>query len=332
MIGWKKVRWTIGAISLGLWLVGCQGGLMTPLEESSVTLMSTPLPLATPQPTEMLSLQPESTITPIAISSPAGTTPTPPCEMATAGTPLDVTVPDDTAFPPGQRFIKTWRLVNNGSCAWDETYAVVWVSGAELSLWRSQPLMGRVLPGSSVDISVEMMAPMEQGRYTSYWMLRSPSGRLFGLGPSGNAPFWVRIQVLAINTPTYLPSPTPSPTIPALIEGRVRLQVNQGLDLDDGIVVGESSAADLWFEHTDAIWRLTAARGLRWGWLPEADSPSAERCLELAVNDQPIKVEDAGNRLICLHSPAGLPGYLRVIFLDQERGQVEVNFLIWPEP
>src|SRR5215207_3309525 len=31
---------------------------------------------------------------------------------------VDVNVPDDTSMSPGQDFIKTWRVKNNGSCPW----------------------------------------------------------------------------------------------------------------------------------------------------------------------------------------------------------------------
>ena len=30
----------------------------------------------------------------------------------------DVTIPDNTVIPPGTSFVKTWKLRNDGNCAW----------------------------------------------------------------------------------------------------------------------------------------------------------------------------------------------------------------------
>ncbi|HPK27164.1 MAG TPA: NBR1-Ig-like domain-containing protein, partial [Anaerolineaceae bacterium] len=78
-------------------------------------------------------------------------------------------------------------------------------------------------PGQSIDVSVEFIAPFESGTYQSNWMLQSQAGELFGLGPNGDAPFWVRIQVVGLETPTQTPTstlsgsetatPTPTPTL-----------------------------------------------------------------------------------------------------------------------
>src|SRR5829696_4221145 len=37
----------------------------------------------------------------------------------------DVTIPDDTALKPGDDFDKTWRIQNNGTCAWDDGFQLV---------------------------------------------------------------------------------------------------------------------------------------------------------------------------------------------------------------
>jgi hypothetical protein len=144
-----------------------------------------------------------------------------------AGIPFDVTIPDDTVMQPGQSFTKTWRLVNNGTCKWTRLYAVVFFSGNPMGAQQTQYLNAEVLPGQSIDVSVEFIAPFESGTYQSNWMLQSQAGELFGLGPNGDAPFWVRIQVVGPETPTQTPTstlsgsetatltltPTPTPTI-----------------------------------------------------------------------------------------------------------------------
>jgi len=113
---------------------------------------------------------------------------------------------------PGQSFTKTWRLVNNGTCKWTRLYAVVFFSGNSMSAHQSNYLNAEVLPGQSIDVSVEFIAPSEPGTYQSNWMLQSQNGDLFGLGPNGDAPFWVRIQVVEVASPTFTQTPTPTST------------------------------------------------------------------------------------------------------------------------
>ena len=48
----------------------------------------------------------------------------------------DVTLPDGTVVPPGAGFVKTWRLRYTGTCVWDSSYALVFVSGEALGLSR----------------------------------------------------------------------------------------------------------------------------------------------------------------------------------------------------
>ena len=138
------------------------------------------------------------------------------CNRAAAGVPFDVSIPDESPMQPGQRFIKTWRLVNNGACKWTRLYKLVFFSGNPMGAIQSQLLTVEVLPGAQVELSVEMFAPLETGFYQSNWMLLAPGGELFGLGPNGDAPFWARIQVMEKYTDTPAPTPTatetPTPT------------------------------------------------------------------------------------------------------------------------
>ncbi len=132
------------------------------------------------------------------------------CNRVAAGIPFDVTIPDDTIMQPGQSFTKTWRLVNNGACKWTRLYAVVFFSGNPMGAQQTQYLNAEVLPGQSIDVSVEFIAPFESGTYQSNWMLQSQAGELFGLGPNGDAPFWVRIHVVGPPTPTLTITPLPT--------------------------------------------------------------------------------------------------------------------------
>jgi hypothetical protein len=107
----------------------------------------------------------------------------------------DVTVPDGTSFKPGDTFIKTWRLSNNGSTTWTTNYSIVYVRGNLNGSVQAVPLPVEVPSGKTIDLSVNFTAPAAGGQYTSLWMLKNSSGQLFGIGPNANEPFYVLINV-----------------------------------------------------------------------------------------------------------------------------------------
>lgn len=107
----------------------------------------------------------------------------------------DVTIPDGTVFGPGDTFTKTWRLKNRGTCTWTPDYMLVYSSGAQLGGTTAVRLPGNVPPGQTVDVSVTLTAPEKSGKYIGYWMLRNPSGVLFGYGEKANQAFYVDIRV-----------------------------------------------------------------------------------------------------------------------------------------
>jgi hypothetical protein len=107
----------------------------------------------------------------------------------------DITVPDDTVFLPGETFTKTWQLLNNGTCIWDSSYSLVFVSGDQMGGPEIQRLAQTVAPGETVDISVILVAPTGPGTYRGEWLLRNSNGLLFGIGEETNAPFWIQIVV-----------------------------------------------------------------------------------------------------------------------------------------
>lgn len=91
----------------------------------------------------------------------------------------DVTVKDGTTFKQGERFRKTWRVYNNGSCAWNPSYSFVFVSGSSMG-GNAVSIPTTVKPGQTIDISVDLTAPNADGSYTGYWQMRSPYGQNFG--------------------------------------------------------------------------------------------------------------------------------------------------------
>lgn len=107
----------------------------------------------------------------------------------------DLTVPDGTAFKPGESFVKTWRLINEGTTTWTSAYSLVFFDGSQMSGQSPTPLTLQVAPGATLDISVNLVAPTTTGSHTGFWMLRNAAGKNFGLGPNADQPFYVQINV-----------------------------------------------------------------------------------------------------------------------------------------
>ncbi len=108
----------------------------------------------------------------------------------------DVTVPDNTQMLPAQDFIKTWRLQNTGTCTWTDQYALIFVSGDQMSGTSPLPLTGSTAPGNTVDVSVNLKAPGSVGTYQGNWELRNPNAVIFGTGSNASQPFYVLIDVV----------------------------------------------------------------------------------------------------------------------------------------
>lgn len=107
----------------------------------------------------------------------------------------DVTIPDGALLERDTPFTKTWRLKNVGTCSWTTSYALVFVNGDGLSAPSTVNLGANVNPGETIDVSVNMVTPDQEGHYRGYWKLRNASGVLFGIGTQATTSFWVDINV-----------------------------------------------------------------------------------------------------------------------------------------
>lgn len=107
----------------------------------------------------------------------------------------DLTVPDDTVFPPGAEFEAAWRLRNNGTCPWTEEYAVAFIGGDAMGITSTVTLENSVAPGQTEDVSITLTAPAEPGTYRSNWQLSDAAGTVFGINGAIEDAFWVQIVV-----------------------------------------------------------------------------------------------------------------------------------------
>jgi hypothetical protein len=100
----------------------------------------------------------------------------------------DVTIPDGTEVTIGTSFVKTWRMRNNGTCSWDNTYQFVQAdtSGDSLVAYPFAVPLPETKPGEEVDISVNVeltsQAPPHT-QQTAQFQMRTPAGEYFGDTP-----------------------------------------------------------------------------------------------------------------------------------------------------
>ncbi|NOH11811.1 MAG: hypothetical protein HND51_09210 [Chloroflexi bacterium] len=159
---------------------------------------ATDTPVSSNTPTTGPSNTPAATATNTQVPSP--------CDLA--GFVADVTIPDGTQFTPGDTFTKTWRLINNGTCTWTSTYEVVFDSGDSMGGPASQALGSSVVPGGTIDISLNLTAPASSDTYRGNWKLRNDGGTIFAL--TNNSPFFVEIEVIAPDAPTSTATSVPT--------------------------------------------------------------------------------------------------------------------------
>jgi hypothetical protein len=211
-------------------------------ESQPLSPSDTPVPTNTPVPTAT-SVPPTATTVPI------------PCDRALFV--KDVSYPDNTEVATGSTFVKTWRLMNNGSCTWTSGYALIFVSGDAMNGPASSQLTtGTVPPGGTIDVSVTLKAPDTVGTYRGDWKLRNAAGATFGIGDYADKTFWVQIKAVTPTTPT----PTVTPTATYAV------------------------AYDFIARGPDASWR-NSTQSIPWG-DPGSDDPG------VAVNLSNVKMED----------------------------------------
>jgi hypothetical protein len=283
-----------------------------------------------------------STVTPALASAtpslPTKESPTPKpsptllCDLAGAGIPIDVTIPDDSRMRPGESFAKVWRLVNAGACTWTMNYAVTWFSGDNFGVRSEEPFNVEVAPGNSIDLSIDMVAPEKAGVYQSNWKLRNGRGDLFGIGPGGGAPFWVRIkvEVLETLTPTVVP-PTLTATPLISSSGSATLKIGEGMDVDNG-QVGTNEQVDVVLGGDETQMTLSPVNASKAA-LHGGIAPNVGDCQASDLSAQPILFgAELDGSYLCLQTSRGLPASLQIVSVDLANASVNINFTVWSVP
>lgn len=345
----KRIAITLPLIALSLSVLACNMPAMTSLDAQASELSEAEIEAQVNQ--ALLETQAnEDVLQPLPADEPQGVTPdadadevnevpaqepvvteepepvTPEIETCTdrAQFITDVTVDDGADFAPGDEFTKTWRLRNSGSCTWTSSYDLVFDHGDQMGGLGSKALPGLVNPGDTVDISVELEAPSDEGGYKGYWLLRNGEDVLFGIGADANVAFWVEIEVLEEDDDGDFPvfEIVPIPMFPIFVSSGTGQNLPSGacFDLDAGSLVGCGSAAadfqylaDFEMIGFPPIPKLSMEihprHGARFALFGD-DLPTGEQCQSSPLADNPANIQ---SKVYCYQTNAGKYGRLTIL-------------------
>lgn len=151
----------VAAFSLGLTQTAQANPTETPTATSTPTPTGTNTPEATP-----------TTATPVSVVVPTSS-------CYSLAFVADVTIPDNTSMTPGQKFTKTWRVRNNGTCAWEAGFKFNFTGGEAMG-GSSISLQSAVAVGAETELTVQLTAPNTNGTYRGNWRMTNAAGTYFG--------------------------------------------------------------------------------------------------------------------------------------------------------
>jgi uncharacterized protein YkwD len=143
-------------------------------------------------------------------SAPVGLSSNPSNCTDSASFVADVTVQDNETFLPGEKFDKTWRIKNAGTCTWSSQYTLAFSNGDPIKAPASLPLQ-ETPPGNTLDITVPLVAPSEENitRARADFEIRNPTGTTIPVDTGTT--LWVIIQVASADAPKHDPVANPGP-------------------------------------------------------------------------------------------------------------------------
>lgn len=148
----------------------------------------------------------------------------------------DVTVPDGTRLSPGQAFTKVWRVRNSGDLPWDPNGAglvLLHVGGDKMGVAASATpqcvVTGPPPEGSTVELSVDLVAPDAPGRYEAFFRMARNGEPHFRFGQR----VWVRVMVVEPEASSKPLEDMDTAQVTEEVAG-LKLVPNQPQDLDTG--------------------------------------------------------------------------------------------------
>jgi hypothetical protein len=281
--------------------------------EAQITLLAQTAEAPTHTP---LPLQPTTTLAPTDAPDPTSAPVEDICDAA--GFVDDVTIPDGTEFLPGESFTKTWRISNQGSCTWNSEYDVVFGEGDAMGAVAStQVSKADVSPGSEVDISVEMVAPSEEGTYRGTWQLRNDQDIIFT-----SSGFWVEIKVIE----------------PEIFSSKTSFKIEQSVeaDLDEGASPPVKDADFQFYVASPNDKQIKPLNGAEFLLMGD-ERVEYGQCNEGELETDPIAVnEDLVGKWVCYRTSEGRLGRFEVVsLLPEDISQIQsiaLKYITFREP
>ncbi len=162
-------------------------GLATPTNPRTYPSTLTPFPSLTALPS--LTIMPS--LTPLKSKIP---TTSALCDNATL---ISSTIPVGQYFLPGDYFTQSWRVKNTGTCTWTTGYALVFASGSQMGGQGVYNFKTNVVPGQSIDLTINLRAPANPDTFTGRWKLQNANSKTFGTGTDSEQTLSVTIKVNA---------------------------------------------------------------------------------------------------------------------------------------
>jgi hypothetical protein len=103
-----------------------------------------------------------------------------------------VTIPNGQFLPTNRSFVKVWRVQNTGSCTWDSKIVFRPVGKHDPLFGSPINLPGRVQPGKTIDLAVNLLTPSAEGNFTGEWIFTAGKENF---GDNGSKPFRVNVNV-----------------------------------------------------------------------------------------------------------------------------------------
>jgi polar amino acid transport system substrate-binding protein len=276
---------------------------------------------------EYLDLDKEDLI-PVPTPDPSQPTPTPAPPVATPGcvdgmqwvahlTYDDNDMKNPPQMQPGQPFVKSWRVRNSGSCTWDTSYALVYITGnnpAARMGGKPAAVDRLVRPGETYDFNVDLVAPLIPGVYQAFWTMRNGEGELFG----DKLP--VGIEIVSPATATPAPTQTPSPSIQFTVD---RTQITQGECVTFAWNVQNVQAVYFFTEGED--WRKNGVAGTG----SQTECPSSTTTFNLRVVFTDGTVETRNITVYVAPAPAEAPAIKQFSVYPENIGGGQCVQIAW---
>ena len=176
----------------------------------------------------------------------------------------DITYPDGTTVALGQALVKTWRVRNSGTSTWDG-YKLKFVDGAQMQ-GPNEIIIPTTPPGATVDLTLNLVAPMSTGTQRGDWQIVNRSGTWVTGGQ-----LWISVDVDTQSNGIILTADPPSPA--SADQVRIYARVNNFPNLRalrvrvDGQTICELGAPEI----KDCTWHTNGYSGGQHTIVAEAD-------------------------------------------------------------